>query len=331
MNNTGTFSQIMIELFEAQMGAYTQFTDAEIKNKTFNVKAVMRELLIDKLGREHFPKSQDGNDSKTHFNVCPKTKVYGSNVLDIKCKFAKPNPEIDEMSIYFTAEIIKTFEISEGDYWYIYFKEGEVTPYIGFFSKTLWVELFDPDLEVEKKQKEIEYKIPVEGMNLWRGKPITQIPPEEGKITISDSMTPSEAGKKGKRQKQRGNRGEEIALRIERERLLALGREDLIKRIVHVAKLKDGLGYDIISTDVNDAGEEFKIYIEVKATVGDESTPFYVSERERMVSKELGNAYYIYRIYNMSDDGKEAAYYSINGDVEKNYILRALSYMAYKK
>jgi len=41
--------------------------------------------------------------------------------------------------------------------------------------------------------------------------------------------------------------GEEIVIEIEKRRLIALGREDLVPNIAHVAKVKDGLGYDIVS------------------------------------------------------------------------------------
>lgn len=62
----------------------------------------------------------------------------------------------------------------------------------------------------------------------------------------------------------------------ERERLIGVNKTDLANKIEHSAAIKDdGLGYDLISFDVDGS----KIYIEVKATK--QNKPRGVSFKER--------------------------------------------------
>ena len=107
-----------------------------------------------------------------------------------------------------------------------------------------------------------------------------------------------------------------------------MGRPDLVSKITHVAKNKDGLGYDVISTDVDNGGNEVEIYIEVKATSGDKDMPFYVTARELEVSQKYRELYYIYRIYGLKEDADKAKYYRLAGTIDDNYELKPTEYRA---
>lgn len=93
--------------------------------------------------------------------------------------------------------------------------------------------------------------------------------------------------------KKYGDRGEKLALDMEKERLVKLGRKDLAK-LVKKAEF-DYLGYDIASFEENEQPR----YIEVKATsskVG--SANFFLSSNELQKAQELPN-YFIYMVYDI--------------------------------
>ena len=92
-----------------------------------------------------------------------------------------------------------------------------------------------------------------------------------------------------------GGQGEEIALKHERESLIAKGRADLADKVKRVSLEDDGLGYDIMS--FTDDGKPK--HIEVKATRSgvSQSAPFYFTENERIVMGEHLEDYYIYRVF----------------------------------
>jgi hypothetical protein len=96
----------------------------------------------------------------------------------------------------------------------------------------------------------------------------------------------------------KGNRGEEIVLRVEKDKLIAVNRHDLAAKVEWLSKNTDGLGYDIESYETDlDGKNERKIYIEVKATLQNELTPFFISRNELEVSKNKGNDFYLYRVF----------------------------------
>ncbi len=145
------------------------------------------------------------------------------------------------------------------------------------------------------------------------------------------SMTVEEAARKEKRRKISGNRGEDVAIEIEKKRLTAMGRMDLIPKIIPVAKTRDRLGYDIVSIDVDEEGHEHDIFIEVKATSGDATTPFFVTRRELLVSRERKEVYYLYRIYNLTKKGKEIKFFKVKGTIDDNFKLIPSNYVAQSK
>lgn len=337
MEATGIFTQEMKDFFKAEEGAFTSFTQVELDKGTYNVKSVIKKLLIERMGRENIPVVNVTESQAIEFIICPKAKIYGQNTLCIPCKFSKKDKE--EMTIYFNSQLTsKIFNAEAGDVWYIYFEENSSRPVLGVLSREKWCNLFEiaDDEEIvepdEGESRVLNYQGAVEQMILNEVKAPTydQVPivRKEGKTV--KSISAEEAARREHNRKKKGNRGEEIAIEIEKRRLLSINRGDLISKITHVAKVKDGLGYDIISTDVTDTGEEREIYIEVKATAGDVKMPFYVSARELEVSQRYRDLYYIYRIFNMCENRQSAGFYRLCGAIDENFNLIATDYVAYR-
>lgn len=106
-----------------------------------------------------------------------------------------------------------------------------------------------------------------------------------------------------------GNLGEDWVLQEER-----LKHGD---KVSHDSLIKgDGLGYDILSVD-DDGGPK---YIEVKTTAGKPTTSFYISRNELARSREVGERYYLYRLYNFDEAKGSADYYVLRGDLSRYCI-----------
>jgi len=335
MEATGAFSEEMKNFFDAEDGAYTSFTEIELQKGTYNVKSVIRKLLIDNMGIENIPVVNVTPSQGITFNICPKAKIYEKETLYIPCKFSKKDKY--EMTIYFSHELIQILNAAAGDIWYIYFQNHSTSPVLGVISNEKWVNLFEEvESDVIREPDEqgshiLTYSGQVSDMDL-----IEVATPERESVqriqmdTTVKSISAEEAARREQNRKNKGNRGEEIVIEIEKRRLNKLGRNDLLSKITHVAKYKDGLGYDIISTDVDENGNESEIYIEVKATAGDVNMPFYVSAHELEVSQKYRELYYIYRIFGLKEKDNKAQYYRLKGAIDENFKLIAADYLAYR-
>lgn len=331
---TGTFSTEMKSYFGADDGAFTSFTDVEIRKGTFNVKAIIRDLLIERLGYDNIPRAGVSNNQDIEFAVCPRSKIYNASSVNIPCKFSKQDK--DEMTIYFNRVQMSSYQ--DGDYWYVYFTENSNVPVIGILSETKWNDLFfidaadelqEPD---ENNENELSYMLSAEDMDISE-----VIPPEPNTVIrmcadkTRKSISAGESAVKAYNRKAKGNMGEAIVMELERRRLLSINRPDLIPKIAHVANYKDGLGYDIISMDVDSNGNELEIYIEVKTTAGGVDMPFYISRNELEVSRNLKELYYIYRVFNLKENVNNVSYYKLNGAIDESCDLVAMNYMATPK
>lgn len=119
-----------------------------------------------------------------------------------------------------------------------------------------------------------------------------------------------------------GKAGEEYVLNVERDRLIAIGRDDLSGKVAWVAQeIEDGLGYDIESF----ANDGNPIFIEVKTTKGPIETPFFVTENERSVAGEKGSAFHLYRLFDFENDPR---IYSFIGPLDDKLSLEPISYRA---
>lgn len=119
-----------------------------------------------------------------------------------------------------------------------------------------------------------------------------------------------------------GKSGEEFVYLSEKRRLSGIGKPNFADLVLWAShEIGDGLGYDIMSYD--DAGQ--KIFIEVKTTSGGIGTPFFLSANELEVSKEKGNRFKIYRLFNYP---KEPKVYEVEGPLHKSLDLTPTNYRA---
>jgi hypothetical protein len=99
------------------------------------------------------------------------------------------------------------------------------------------------------------------------------------------------------RNRKLGREGEELVFRFERERLKQRDRPDLAKKIRWISEEDgDGAGYDILSFD--EKGKEQ--FLEVKTTVGADTTPFYITRNELSLSSERPEAFRLCRVFDFS-------------------------------
>ena len=117
---------------------------------------------------------------------------------------------------------------------------------------------------------------------------------------------------KEKKLKQIGDLGEQFIYFQERERVKQY-KLPSSKKVIWVSRDKgDGLGFDILSYD-KDGNEKF---IEVKTTVGDEDTSFFISANELEKSKLNPENYYLYRVYQFDVKNVQGKYSFRRGSLE---------------
>ncbi|MFC5707608.1 DUF3427 domain-containing protein [Aeromonas eucrenophila] len=121
-----------------------------------------------------------------------------------------------------------------------------------------------------------------------------------------------------------GHAGELLVIEHEKKRLCDGGRNDLASRVEHIALSDSAAGYDIVSFEL-DGGERF---IEVKTTTGPASTPFYISENEVAVSRQLQERFWLYRVHSYSREQNHGEFFSLKGAVEEGFNLLPVQYKA---
>ena len=122
-----------------------------------------------------------------------------------------------------------------------------------------------------------------------------------------------------------GLAGEKYVLKIERDKLVSAGRDDLVEKVVHVSVDEgDVAGYDIRSFDRN--GEE--IFIEVKTTTEGIETPFFVSANQLNVSIRYPEKYILYRVFDYDVSKHSGSVYEAKGRLDKNFHLSPQEYRA---
>ena len=119
-----------------------------------------------------------------------------------------------------------------------------------------------------------------------------------------------------------GNLGEIFVLNYEKEYLRKNGKPELAKKVNHSSVNKgDGLGYDILSYDLN--GNEK--YIEVKTTKGNKNSTFFISRNELERSKIEKDNYFLYRVYEYNEEAEKGKILIIKGDLS-NICVNPVNY-----
>jgi hypothetical protein len=106
-----------------------------------------------------------------------------------------------------------------------------------------------------------------------------------------------------------GADGERWVVDLEREKLRRAGRMDLAERVDHVALRVDGLGYDVVSFDLDGV----ELHIEVKTTKSGPRTAFVITPNEVRTSRSEPANFRLYRVY---DFGPSARLFILSGDLE---------------
>jgi hypothetical protein len=119
-----------------------------------------------------------------------------------------------------------------------------------------------------------------------------------------------------------GNAGEIWSVGYEQFRLSNAGLHHLAGRVDWVShRLGDGLGYDIQSFEL----ESEPRFIEVKTTCGPGTTQFMVTRNELEFSREAGDAFCIYRLF---DFGRSPRMFILRGELDRHASLTPTSFRA---
>lgn len=117
-----------------------------------------------------------------------------------------------------------------------------------------------------------------------------------------------------------GLAGEYLVLTHEKNKLKELG---IKKSPIHISQLEgDTAGYDIKS--FNSLGEE--IFIEVKTTTADKTTPFYLTANELIHANKYQPNYYLYRIYDFNPITKTGKFYVLDSHDIATLELEPINY-----
>lgn len=119
-----------------------------------------------------------------------------------------------------------------------------------------------------------------------------------------------------------GRAGEQWVIDFEHQRLVDAHMAELFGRLEWVSdRLGDGAGFDILSYDTPTQPR----YIEVKTTNGSHASSFIISRNELEFSREVGEAFYLYRVFQFRDS---PALYMLQGDVSQQVHLEPIDYRA---
>ncbi len=119
--------------------------------------------------------------------------------------------------------------------------------------------------------------------------------------------------------------GEEFVLKFEQEKLLSIGRKELIKKVEHVSQTSgDSAGFDILSFD--EEGQEK--YIEVKTTQMGKNAPFYFTRNELSFSENNSRHYSLYRLF---DFRKKPKFFQLKGSLNITCENLPTTYMGWPK
>jgi hypothetical protein len=173
-----------------------------------------------------------------------------------------------------------------------------------------------PHLEARREAFEEEGSI-------YIGPPPSFVPrSEEAHPAMERLIRKFDPAARDERNRTLGKLGEKRVFGSEQSYLRSIGRDDLARKVKWVSEEEgDGAGYDILSFD--ERGKER--FLEVKTTIGQSTTPFFLSRNEKMLSEERPDAFRIFRLY---DFAKEPRAFHIEPPLDNKLILEAANYRA---
>ena len=176
------------------------------------------------------------------------------------------------------------------------------------------------------EDKLLEKDIPDQIVTDWHS--VFVEPPEKsGRIRVKEHRgiisKPTDYSEREGRNRKLGQKGEQFVIEFEKQRLLELGREDLIPDLEWTSKEGgDGLGYDIRSFE---GKTDEELFIEVKTTNAGKYQPFFITSNEVEFSEKNYNNYSLYRVFNFVHDPK---IFSLTGLITKHVDIAAKLYKA---
>ncbi|MCS3627181.1 hypothetical protein GGP53_001022 [Salinibacter ruber] len=174
-------------------------------------------------------------------------------------------------------------------------------------------------LDEEAAGRPQEIQVPASPKRIMKPPPEEKIPQESPRIAKQIDYVERE-----RRNRNLGKAGEEYVVELEERRLRHEDNPELAKQVEWVAETRgDGLGYDVLSFENN--GEER--YVEVKTTKQGKSLPFYLTATELRFSREAGDRFYLYRLFDFAGDA-EPSLYVLNGPVDNVCSLTPKSFQA---
>ncbi len=129
--------------------------------------------------------------------------------------------------------------------------------------------------------------------------------------------------KKNREDKELGDCVEALVLEYKKNKLKEKWLTSFIEKVQIV---KDGNGYDVLSFN----GEGNEIYIEVKTTNGNDKTPFYLSQNEKLFFERNKERYFLYRLFNYDLDKNYADFFIVE-NIDKDLLFQPIQYRVYIK
>jgi hypothetical protein len=119
-----------------------------------------------------------------------------------------------------------------------------------------------------------------------------------------------------------GRAGEQWVIEFEQQRLTDLGRAELFQQLDWVSDTQgDGAGFDILSFE----DERRHRFIEVKTTNGGVGSSFLVSHNELEFSREVGEQFYLYRVFQFRQGPQ---LFTLGGDLTQHVHLKPTDFRA---
>jgi hypothetical protein len=141
--------------------------------------------------------------------------------------------------------------------------------------------------------------------------------PERGSVThsvpeyVRNLVRKFDPVERDRNNRKLGKAGEKLAFEYEVNSLNAADRRDLARKVKWVSEEDgDGAGYDILSFNPNGSPR----YVEVKTTVGNERTPFFISRNELEFAKAEKEHFRLFRIY---DFRKQPRAFELPGELDR--------------
>lgn len=119
-----------------------------------------------------------------------------------------------------------------------------------------------------------------------------------------------------------GRAGEQWVIEFEQQRLTDLGGAELFQQLDWVSDTQgDGAGFDILSFE----DERRHRFIEVKTTNGGVGSSFLVSHNELEFSREVGEQFYLYRVFQFRQGPRLL---TLGGDLTQHVHLKPTDFRA---